>query len=292
MKRFKLIGLTALIAVSQIGVANAKLDGMYIRLTGTLSVNASGAVDGVSLTSTKLPDLDKKIEQKILGWKFNPIMVDGKPANTKIGLDADVTVDFDESGKMKKIYFSSIDYAQAGKGPRSFWGKKKYRLVSGLDKVIYPLEMVEWGVDARVNLLMKVLPDGTISEFDVQSLDILSMDKTGLSARELNTAAKQFSRALTSKRDKVRVDKEMLNENFECSEACLLSVQVNFYTKEQMFTLYDSVNVENTWRGLQKAETPVLPWATGEGRKHNLDNELDDNPGLVLLDRDKAADIL
>ena len=161
MSYFARLGLLALftalasapaLASSRAG-AEAPKPSVVRHLGGAIEVSAEGAVESVELDAKGIrPDLVERIERVVLGWRFNPYLVDGQPRRIRTSMYLKLE-QFDGPGGAR-VMLSATAFGT----PR----------MTSTRAPVYPVNQLERRREADVQLLLTVEDDGSVS--DVQPL--------------------------------------------------------------------------------------------------------------------------
>ena len=135
-------------------------------VNGEIAVDVAGGVAGYSFDrSEKLPEYVRTfLEQNIAGWRFEPMLVDGRPvaSRNRMGLllvarpTGDTTFDME----LRNTSFHPID--KAGRDSK----------VAAMDPPSYPKEAAAAGVSGTVYLLLKIGADGNVAEAMTEQVNL------------------------------------------------------------------------------------------------------------------------
>ncbi|KAF1689512.1 energy transducer TonB [Pseudoxanthomonas koreensis] len=135
-------------------------------VNGEIAVDVAGGVAGYSFDrSEKLPEYVRTfLEQNIAGWRFEPMLVDGRPvaSRNRMGLllvarpTGDTTFDME----LRNTSFHPI--AKAGRDPQA----------AAMDPPSYPKEAAAAGVSGTVYLLLKIGADGNVAEAMAEQVNL------------------------------------------------------------------------------------------------------------------------
>lgn len=139
---------------------------------GEIETNAEGEVSSVNVEKPEKfpPGLVDYVKQQVSGWKFEPVLVAGKPARARSSMSLLVVA--------KKLANKdvSIGIRNASFGRQEL---KEGEFVSPLDKKppVYPRGLAAKGVSGTVYVLLKVGRDGTVEDAAVEKVNLRVLAK-------------------------------------------------------------------------------------------------------------------
>lgn len=138
-------------------------------LTGVVEVDARGVVQHYSVDgSEKLtPTLRGFVDQNIQRWRFEPLLVDGKPATVRNRMGLQLVLETQSDGNFK------IGLRHASFYPAD--GKTTDELASiDMKAPVYPAQASKAGIEAEVYLVLRVGRDGRVADVVVEQVNLKS----------------------------------------------------------------------------------------------------------------------
>lgn len=159
------------LAVAQAQAASTEV--FLLDAEGSLTVGADGSVIDVKLDNQAAlgPDAAKGYEQHIRGWRFEPVIEDGKPVNAMARMKLSL-VAIRKSGAreatfgIRRVWFTDPPTVAASNPA----GRPK------MDRPRYPAGPVREGVGAKLELLVRLDGEGRVSEVATERLVLLGRD--------------------------------------------------------------------------------------------------------------------
>ncbi|RZA28966.1 MAG: TonB family protein [Lysobacteraceae bacterium] len=136
------------------------------QVTGRIEVGADGVVSGHALDERLDPAVRNAVDRNIRGWRFEPVVVDGRPviATTTLRLQLTaVPVEGDYALKVDKVWFGEPQRAHALPSPA------------------YPPDAQRQGIQGRVMLVIRLDASGSVAEVHAEqtSLSVSTRGKRG-----------------------------------------------------------------------------------------------------------------
>lgn len=127
----------------------------HLSAEGDLYISADGSVLDYKLQSKNLsPEIAVLVDKKIRGWRFEPIIVDGKPVTAKTRLDLSLNATPVPGGYQLRI--AGVGFGNPVRKPL------------GLKPPTYPIPANRAGVEADVVLLLTLNGNGRVVKSDVE----------------------------------------------------------------------------------------------------------------------------
>ena len=148
-----------------------------MQVTGDIEVAPDGSVHGYTLDEGLKPEVQELVAASIDRWKFEPILVEGRPVIARTRLRMTL-----KAQPFEKGYRLTIENVWFGEPTRmSLMGPPRY-----------PMEAARAGLSARVVLVLKLDADGNVTAVHPEqtSLSAQASDKTaGLWRRRFESAS-------------------------------------------------------------------------------------------------------
>lgn len=138
-------------------------------LTGEVEVDAQGMVQHYTVDgSEKLtPALRGFVDQNIQRWRFEPFLVDGKPAPMRNRMGLQFVLETQSDGNFK-IALRNVSFYPAD-------SKTTDEVASiGMKAPIYPAQASKAGMEAEVYLVLRVGRDGRVADVVVEQVNLKS----------------------------------------------------------------------------------------------------------------------
>lgn len=144
-------------------------DVFVLGVEGSLTVGADGSVIDVKLDSQAAlgPDAARGYEEHIRGWRFEPVVEDGKPVNAVARM------------KLSLVAVRKSGAREATFGIRRVWFTDPPTMAAEssakpkLDRPRYPSGPVRAGVGAKLELLVRLDGEGRVSDVATESMMLL-----------------------------------------------------------------------------------------------------------------------
>ena len=151
-----------------------------LHAVGVIDVAPDGSVHDYELETRLPPRVAGLVDQTVRGWKFHPILVDGRPviATTRMRLVIEAVPG--EDGYALRV--ADVAFGEPERGANA--------------PPDYPIEALRRGISAHVSLLLKVDASGKVSESHVERVDLSeNLGKRGSAMRALFAKASQAAAA-------------------------------------------------------------------------------------------------
>lgn len=116
-------------------------------VTGSIDLATDGSVQAYKFDKGPSPTVIRMLEKNIVGWRFEPVVVNGRPVlattRMRIDLEAWTTVDGTHLARIQSVSFGGPSASQR-KAPQ------------------YPMAALDVGLEARVVLVIEVDPTGKV----------------------------------------------------------------------------------------------------------------------------------
>jgi hypothetical protein len=136
-------------------------------VTGKIDVDSNGTVSGFSLDQQEklAPGVVELVSKSVPTWKFEPVVMDGKPANVRTTMNIRLV-----ARKLDDNNYS-IEIRSAGFGNPSDKAAERAR-GHKLTPPSYPESAVASGVAGTVYLLVRAAPDGTVTDVIAEQVNL------------------------------------------------------------------------------------------------------------------------
>ena len=194
MRRLIMLVTAMLAATSASAATNVQIaqseSVLTLRVDGALSIDPEGRVMDYRISSKLDPQVEKLVRRAVAGWRFKPILVDGKPAIATSPMRITLSAVEREQGyqvKVDNVVFSpntqeehEAALASRKAHPRmSVEGEAPKPLVWITSKSLkppkYPSEMMKSGVEGIVLLSVRLNRDGTVAEVFASQSSLLNV---------------------------------------------------------------------------------------------------------------------
>jgi hypothetical protein len=239
---------------------------MYeMNATGEIEIGPDGSVHDYRLQSDLKPVIAAIVDKEVRSWKFEPILVEGKPVigKTKLRLALSAVPAGADEYKLKidNVWFGEPERAQKMVPPK------------------YPMNAVYANLDAKVVLVLKLDPEG-------QVIDVFP-EQTSLSATGSEPLVKRW-RKVFEKASITAARKWKFNTtervNGRAMES-LVRVPVSFTLSDTRDT-----EMENKWNRFVPGPINPLPWVHPGSVAVERRDDLQDGEAQSLSSRFKLKD--
>ena len=144
-----------------------------ILLQGTVDIDPGGGVAGYSIEGMKklAPSIVGMLEKQISQWKFEPVLVDGKPvvAQTHVSLRLVATPNGDGNyaAGIQSVWFSG-----GGKNGQFNVGSANRFGIRQKSALRYPKEALDSGMAGTVYAALKIGPDGLVMDAIIEQVNL------------------------------------------------------------------------------------------------------------------------
>ncbi|MFC3716412.1 hypothetical protein ACFONC_09625 [Luteimonas soli] len=137
-------------------------------LTGTIEIEADGSVRGYSIDNEdKVPDhVLANIAGMVPEWRFEPVLVDGKPVSERVKMSLRMVAEPLQGGKF------AIYIASAGFGRKSAARPTDSVSVREMNPPVFPEEIVRMGGKGIVYLILKIGRQGMVEDVAVEQVNL------------------------------------------------------------------------------------------------------------------------
>lgn len=167
---------------------------LTLRVDGELSINPEGKVADYRIITKLDPQLERLVRRAVPGWRFKPILVDGKPVIASSPMR--ITLSAEEMDQGYKVVVDNVVFRpntreeweaeQASRRARprmSVAGEAPPSMVwitpNSLQPPKYPSGMQRSGVEGIVVLILRLHPDGTVAEVFASQSSLLNVKGSG-----------------------------------------------------------------------------------------------------------------
>lgn len=254
-----LILLALCLLVSNVSAQEAEY---RLDIDGDIEIGPQGEVLNYRLHSELKPAVAKLVEQSVRRWRFEPVLVEGRPVIAKTGLHLEVlaTPTPDTSGyrlQVEQVWFGNAQTIERGRSPR------------------YPEEALYARLGADVLLAVQVDDAGRVVQVHPY--------QTSLTAQTTERDAARWRKVfeLASK-------KAVRGWRFELSEIIGGEPSGNTFFVPIRYIIERS-SARSLWRGVVPGPVNPIPWVADSSQSAIADSasRLEDGQGLALSSRIK-----
>jgi hypothetical protein len=193
------------------------------KVSGRISVNADGAVAGVTLDNVTSPDVRGYLEKQIRSWEFHPMTVNGQPMPADAGFHFRLLASFGADGRLDQIAFQDVIVE-----PTDLEREAKAGVRDASRRVApqYPYIPLKEGIEAELLVAAKISPSGTVSDVVVSEMAVLGALQN-VSPSLLAKARNDFIKSATGAVKQWRYSPERLAEA-DCIDGCTANISVTF----------------------------------------------------------------
>lgn len=179
----RLLAFLLLVLLAATGHAQIdKMDSQYvITASGTLEIDPAGKVHAFELSTRLDPQIADAIQRRVDGWRFQPILVDGRPviASTQVHLTLEARADDNQVGLwINDVIFGSLMQGTDDARRRT---------------IRYPVPALRAGLGARVMLAVRADAAGKVLEIHPYQTSL----SRELSDRQASRYRQAFEKAAT-----------------------------------------------------------------------------------------------
>lgn len=145
-------------------------------VTGRVTIEQDGGVSAWEIDQReKLPDVVAGlVDRSIPGWKFEPVLLDGKPTRGHARMSLRLVADQLEDGRyrvsIRNGYFGRDALSLEERQERGLDEEQLTRV--RLQPPVYPAQALEWGVQGTVYLIVRVGRQGTVEDVAVEQVNL------------------------------------------------------------------------------------------------------------------------
>ncbi|MEZ5465276.1 MAG: energy transducer TonB [Lysobacteraceae bacterium] len=163
-------------------------------LTGTISVDTEGRVIDFSLDkSDRIPEAVRSfVGDRVVGWEFEPMKVDGKPAIAKNRMTMRVIAKHLDEERVE-VRLSGVTFQPLEKN-----SKTQVRMPRRPLPPSYPSSARRAGVQGTVYLNARIARDGRVADTNVSQVDLRILDRPERSKRWREMLGDKVTRAVKS----------------------------------------------------------------------------------------------
>jgi len=178
-------------AASWLDDARASIEQSML-LTGSISVDAEGHVSGYTLDkSDRIPEgVRDFVGNRIVGWEFEPMQVDGMPATAKNRMTMRVIARHLDEDRVE-VRLSGVTFQ-----PMEENSKTQVRMPRHATPPSYPRAALRGRVQATVYLNARVGRDGSVVDTNVSQVDLRILDRPKRSERWREMFGEMVARAV------------------------------------------------------------------------------------------------
>lgn len=277
MKAWIVAILIALLPVSATAATRAEIRKQFeysMLVKGEVETNAEGGVSAVTVDRPDEfpPGLVDYVKQRVSNWKFEPVIVSGKPVRARSSMSLLVVAkrlaNHDISIHVRNVSFG-------GETPK----EGEILSVSRTTPPLYPKAVAAWGVSGTVYLVLKVGADGELQDAMVEKVNLRTLGKE--SAMESWRAALSDA-ALKAVREWTFVPP---------TKGALAKDDFWFGRASVIFEMKDAKqDVYGKWRAYIPGPTHDIPWVHQERREFSPDSLADGD--IHMLGRNNGPKLL
>jgi outer membrane biosynthesis protein TonB len=146
---------------------------LLLSVEGTIVIEADGSVGEYAISTRTTPDIDALLVKSIPRWRFEPVLVDGKPARAKSRMRLSLAAV--RQGQNYRVGIENAVFpgpaADAAEVARASTGSPVEAFGRRMNPPVYPRDLERAGVSGRVLLGLHFGPDGKMLEVvPVQSM--------------------------------------------------------------------------------------------------------------------------
>ena len=147
---------------------------MSMLVTGTVRVELDGSVSGWEIDQReKLPDfVVSLLEKSAPVWRFEPVLVDGRPRKAEARMSLRVVANPVEGGAYRVAIRSAYFGEQAMSQERSAQGATHGITAIRKDPPHYPIDAARTGAEGTVYLILKLGRSGAVEDVAVERIDL------------------------------------------------------------------------------------------------------------------------
>jgi len=146
---------------------------MSMLLTGNIEIERDGSVSKYELDNAgKLPAVAVRIMDRARAtWRFDPILVEGKPIRARTALTVRLAAMPRESGEGFDVRIASANFGQFAPGE---WVSSEGRMASP----VYPQHAASSGVRGTVYVIVRIGRDGKVEDAMAEQVNLRTVDRT------------------------------------------------------------------------------------------------------------------
>jgi hypothetical protein len=221
-------------------------------IQGQISVDAEGRVTAVYLPNIKESKLKVFMSEQISTWKFTPMKVNGKPVESNNDFGFELTI---YTYKDKKLNQISFDHVFVSPTKLELEQHSKYKDSSKRVEPMYPYEALRQGLEASLDIAVKIEPDGSISETGIYKMKLLNPNP-GIGEKDQRFALNMFGKSAMKAVKQWKFSREALELN-ECSMGCISQISITYNLANAPVT-YNLNNIQ--LKMYREIPVAALPW--------------------------------
>ena len=254
---------------------------LTMRVDSDITIDAQGQVTRYKVTTPVTPTIEKALDKAVHGWRFQPVTVDGQPANARSGMR--VTLAAREASDGYAISVDNVTFRDIPKdeplGPGEVRAgvrapaRDAVRLtIKSRRAVKYPRAAERAGIDGAVLLYVEVGEDGSaVQVFPVQS----TLYNIRASARVMSELREAFEDNAVSAIKHWRFDVQ-LNGARPTPENMSGTMRVEYETSHT-----PAAGSPGQWRMESRSAWRQAPWLVGQRTAQKI-NVSDVAPGEMM----------
>ncbi|MEO5596451.1 MAG: hypothetical protein ABIQ97_04840 [Lysobacteraceae bacterium] len=235
---------------------------LTLRVDGDLTIDPNGVPTDYAV-KTELPKvLADSLQRQVHAWRFDPILIDGKPAKVKTLMH--VTLGATGDGDAMRVSIEAVTFPQkSGAIPDD---SRPVSLTSDKpEPPYYPQDELIAGVEARVAVQLQVGADGKVQQASVAQTGLLHIKGD---PRQLRGAIADFEhaslKAARSWRFKVSADPEVL-ERLQVSDPEAYAQAMTVTIPIEFITTNTPPDQRRGWQQETRTVKHAAPWLQPDG---------------------------
>lgn len=241
----RVVAATLLLLAFAPTVTHAKDRQLFAMIGGRITIEGNGTVKELALDGAKDGKIGQLLARQINGWAFQPITIDGKPAEVTVPLRLGMIATLDSDRNPRQIEFTYIEFGQSQ-------GEKDADDKAGLQPMprpsqSYPRLPMMRGVGAVIEVAVDVGADGSVRNAAIYQMSILNAELP--LARE---SVPDFSEAALSNVKQFRWAPHELASR-DCANGCIGIVLTVFNMRQ-----------DTPWSAFRPMRVPAVPWMVAQ----------------------------
>ena len=239
------VAATLLLLAFASTTTQAKDRQLFAMIGGQITVDGRGTVKDVALDGAKDGKIGQILAQQINGWAFQPIMIDGKPAEVTVPICFGMIATLDSDKKPRQIEFTYLEFGQSPSEKEA--DEKAGSQPMPRPSQGYPKLAMMRGVGAVIEVAVDVRADGTVQNAAIYRMNILNAELP--LARE---SVPDFSDAALSNVKQFRWAPHELASR-DCANGCIGIVWTVFNMRQ-----------DTPWSVIRSMRVPTVPWMVAQ----------------------------
>ena len=262
-----------------------------MRLDGEISVNPQGRVHDYEIRTKMTPGVQQLLDTAIPNWRFEPVLVDGKPVIARAPMR--VVVAATQTGQNYSIRIDNVIFrpntsAEFATEAKLSEADDGYRIEGvKMTPPSYPGDLMRKGVEGLVVLTVRINQDGSVGDVFAEQSSLLNV-KGNPAQLEPALALLERSAVTTARRWRFRIHGSELATMNPIEHTVRVPVQYAIGTVRNL-------DFTGTWRYEYRGPHRMAPWLAAAGEDMivgvsdlSSGEMLSGSPSLRLLNRDQA----